>query len=164
MYAVISLVYATDNLVYALDGHKHVACKMVKATNDPGQTLSVHCPTPWDVLSHPMGQLVPSLGTIIKRQEKMERLVIRQKELHTLTNRLHTLIEILDYEKNNCLVYVVYADFKQIIIRNALADLMGNHSCVPSVASGKAERGSGSPAVAYLVSDKRHLIFKECHL
>ena len=94
----------------------------------------------------------------------MERLVIRQKELHTLTNRLHTLIEILDYEKNNCLVYVVYADFKQIIIRNALADLMGNHSCVPSVASGKAERGSGSPSVAYLVSDKRHLIFKKRHL
>ena len=94
----------------------------------------------------------------------MERLVISQKELHTLTNRLHTLIEILDYEKNNCLVYVVYADFKLIIIRNALADLMGNHSCVPSVVSGKAERGSGSPAVAYLVSDKRHLIFKKRHL
>ena len=94
----------------------------------------------------------------------MERLVISQKELHTLINWLHTLIETIDYKKDNCLVYVVYADFKQIIIRNALADLMGNHSCVPSVASGKAERGSGSPAVAYLVSDKRHLIFKECHL
>jgi len=24
--------------------------------------------------------------------------------------------------------------------------------------------GSGSPAVAYLVSDKRHLIFSKCHL
>lgn len=54
----------------------------------------------------------------------MERLVISQKELHTLINWLHTLIET----------------------------------------SGKAERGSGSPTVAYFASDKCRLIFKECHL
>lgn len=49
----------------------------------------------------------------------MERLVISQKELHTLTNRLHTLIEMPDYERDNRLVYAVYEEFKQIIIRNS---------------------------------------------
>ena len=67
----------------------------------------------------------------------MKPLVEGQKELHTLINWLHTLIETIDYKKDNCLVYVVYVDFKQIIIRNAVADL---------------------------ASDMCHLTFNKCHL
>ena len=42
----------------------------------------------------------------------MKRLIVRQKELHTLTNELHTLTEMVDYQKDNCYVYAVYANFK----------------------------------------------------
>ena len=42
----------------------------------------------------------------------MKRQAIRQKELHTLTNLLHTLNEMVDYQKDNYSVYAVYANFK----------------------------------------------------
>ena len=62
-----------------------------------------------------MGQVVPPPGTILKRHEKIECQAIRQKELHTLTKWLHTLNEMIDYQKDNCLVYAVYAHSKHII-------------------------------------------------
>lgn len=44
----------------------------------------------------------------------MKRLIVRLKELHTLKYRLHTLNEMIDYQKDNCLVYAVYSNSKKI--------------------------------------------------
>ncbi len=85
---------------------------MAYAAFDDGRTLSAFCPTPWDKKSHPMGQVVPPPGTNAKRHEKMKRLIVRQKELHTLINGLHTLNEMIAYQKDNCYVYAVYANSK----------------------------------------------------
>ena len=74
---------------------------MEYVANDSGQTLNTFCPIPWDIWSHPMGQVVPPPGTIIKWQEKMKRLVVRPEELHTLTDSLHTLIKTPVFQMDN---------------------------------------------------------------
>ena len=89
---------------------------MEYVANDSGQTLNTFCPIPWDIWPHPMGQVVPPPGTNIKWHEKMKRLVVRQKELHTLANCMHTLIKIPVFQIDNLSVYVVYAEIKQIFI------------------------------------------------
>ena len=101
---------------------------MEYAAFDDERTLSAICPTPWDKKSHPMGQVVPPPGTNAKRHEKMKRLVVRQKELHTLKYRLHTLNEMIDYQKDNCSVYAVYADSKKLFHDTSLFLFQRKHN------------------------------------